>query len=266
LTGFPRGTTLHVFDPEKEEDRAVTTESIDNPRVLNELGETHMHSRKTILALSLILTIAAMVPSSATVFAAKPPPQNPTTVDLHLAPTTPPCAGMTEVTGIYQDGNGIYLPNEGVGFNSGGDLNMGPLCSENRQINALLPAAALAQLTGPMGSCPEIGKILLKIPDLLNAQSGPLGLPHPPNPVWESVHYYFVVDTNGDGRFGLPRDDAYNLVWQSGIWLNRTEYVDRTVYELTTDMTSHNAELFRGATESKGTFCVPLQLTVTRMK
>jgi hypothetical protein len=117
-----------------------------------------------------------------------------------------------------------------------------------------------------MGNCRERGNVLLKIPDLQNAQSGVVGLSHPPNAVIDSVHYYFVVDSNGDGRFALPRDDAYNLVWQSGIWLNRTEYVDRTVYELTTDMTSHNAELFRGATESKGTFCVPLQLTVTRMK
>jgi hypothetical protein len=221
-----------------------------------------MHSRKTRLALSLILTISAIALSSAIGFAAKPPPSHPTTVDLYLAPTTPACDGTTEVTGIYQDGLGIYLPNEGIGF--GEDLDIRPLCSENRRINALLPAAALAQLTGPIQDCR--GALLLRIPDLQNAQGGVVGLPHPPNPVWESVHLYFVVDTNGDGRFGLPRDDAYNLVWQSGIWLARTEYSDRTVYELTTDLTSHNAELFRGATESKGTFCVPLRVTATRMK
>jgi len=225
-----------------------------------------MHSRKTPLALSLILTIAAIALSSPVVFAAKPPPNKPTTGDLYLAPTTPPCSGMTEVTGIYQDGKGTYLPNEGIAFGSDSDLNFQPLCSANRQFNVLLPAAALAQLTGPMGRCPTTGHILLKIPNLLNAQSGVVGLPHPPNPVWDSVHYYFAVDTNGDGKFGPPKDDTYNLVWQSGIWLTRTEYPDRTVYELTTDLTSHNAELFRGATESKGSFCVPLRLTVTRLK
>jgi hypothetical protein len=198
-------------------------------------------------------------------FAAKPP-KNPTTVDLYLAPMTPPCTGMTEVTGIYQDGSGPYLPNEGIAF-SGEDLHIRPSCSANRRINALLSAAALNQLSGPMGSCLEYGSVLLKIPALLNAKSGVIGLPSPPNPVWDSVHYYFLVDTNGNGRFALnpDRDDAYNLVWQSGIWLTRTEYSDRTVYELTTDMTSHNAELFLGQV-SKGTFCVPLRLTATRMK
>lgn len=227
-----------------------------------------MRSKKALLVSTLILSMVAIALSDAVVFAAKPPPSNPTTVDLYLAPTTPPCSGMTEVTGVYQDGLGIYLPNEGIGFTSAGDLNIRPLCSENRRINALLPAAALSQLTGPMGSCLEQGSVLLKIPDLLNAQSGVVGLPAPPSPWVDSVHYYFLVDTNGNGRFRLApdKDDSYNLVWQSGIWLTRTEYVDRTVYELTTDMTSHNAELFRGATESKGTFCVPLRLTVMRMK
>lgn len=228
-----------------------------------------MHSRKTRLALSLILTISAIALSSAILFAAKPPPPKPTTVDLYLAPTTPPCGG-TEVTGIYQDGKGIYLPTEGIGFGGDpGDLNFTPLCSANRRINALLPAAALAQLSGPMGSCRgSSGNVLLKIPALLNAQSGVVGLSSPPNPVWESVHYYFGVDTNGDGKFGPPRDDTYNLVWQSGIWLTRTEYVDRWVYELTTDLTSPNADLFLGGdnTQSLGTFCIPLRLIVTRMK
>lgn len=224
-----------------------------------------MQSRKTRPTLSLILTTAAIALSSAALFAAKPA-RNLTTADLYLAPMTPPCTGLTEVTGIYQDGNGIYLTNEGVEF-SGEDLNIRPSCSANRRINALLPAAALDQLSGPMGSCLEKGSVLLKIPALLNAQSGVVGLPSPPNPVFDSVHYYFLVDTNGNGKFALnpDRDDSYNLVWQGGIWLTRTEYSDRTVYALTTDMTSHNAELFRGQV-SKGTFCVPLRLTATRMK
>ena len=45
-------------------------------------------------------------------FAGKPP-KAPTT-DLYLAPGTAQCAGLTEVTGIYQDGKGTYLPAEVV--------------------------------------------------------------------------------------------------------------------------------------------------------
>ena len=76
-------------------------------------------------------------------------------------------------------------------------------------------------------------------------------------------------------RLDAPRrrvgrgDIGFNLVWQSGIYLTRTEYVDRTVYDLTTDLTSPNAELIQGVGNggtSKGVFCVPLRLTVTQLK
>jgi hypothetical protein len=53
-----------------------------------------------------------------------------------------------------------------------------------------------------------------------------------------------LVASNGDGSFS-PDDDAYTLVWQSGIHLTRTEHADRTVYELATDLTSPDAELIR---------------------
>ncbi len=202
-------------------------------------------------------------------FAGKPPP--PPTADLYLAPSTPPCSGLQEVTGIYQDGKGTYLPSDGVEWSrttNGIDLRIRPGCSVPRSLNVLLPAAALAVLADPFDTC--TGSALLKIPDLKDAQTGIVGKPAlPPDyPKADSVYYYFFVDSNHDGKFGRG-DDAYNLVWQSGIYLTRTEYSDRTVYDLTTDLTSPNAELLKGAGnggESKGTFCVPLRLMATQLK
>jgi hypothetical protein len=156
---------------------------------------------------------------------------------------------------------------------NGVDLRIKPLCSANRRLNALLPSAAIALLTGPMNPCQDSGElntIQLKIPDLQDAPTGVVGKPSlsPDYPKAESVYFYFLVDSNHDGTFG-GGDDGYNLVWQSGIYLTRTEYSDRTVYELTTDLTSPNAELIQGIGSggtSKGVFCVPLRLTATRLK
>ena len=105
---------------------------------------------------------------------------------------------------------------------------------------------------------------------LAGAQTGVVGQPSlPPDyPKADSVYFFFLVDSNHDGRFGNG-DIGYNLVWQSGIYLTHTEYSDRTVYDLTTDLTSPNAELIQGVGNggtSKGTFCVPLRLMVTRLK
>jgi hypothetical protein len=72
LTGFSRGTTLQVFDPEKEEDRDVITKSISNRSILNDLGGSEMRSKKTLRTLSLILTIATLALPSTAIFAAKP--------------------------------------------------------------------------------------------------------------------------------------------------------------------------------------------------
>ena len=194
-------------------------------------------------------------------------PANSATVDLTLAPTTPPCPGLTEVTGIYQDGNGTY---DSVEFADNGDLRITPFCSDNRRLDVLLPAAARALLIGPPENCRGIGG-LLKIPGLLNAPTGVVGQPSLPPTYFKalSVYYYFFVDTNHDGMFSFDEDQGYNLVWQSGIHLTRTEYADRTVYDLTTDSTSPNAELLQGVGNggtSKGVFCVPLRLMVTRLK
>jgi hypothetical protein len=204
-------------------------------------------------------------------FAGKPGPANSPTADLYLAPATSPCSGLTEVTGIYQDGKGTYLPGDVVEFS--GDLRIKPFCSAGRQLNALLPNAAMALLAGPMNRCQGSGSlntIQLKIPALLDAQTGVVGQPSlPPDyPKAASVYYYFLVDSNHDGSFGRG-DIGYNLVWQSGIYLTRTEYFDRTVYDLTTDLTSPNAELIQGVGTggtSRGTFCVPLKLRATKLK
>lgn len=199
-----------------------------------------------------------------------PAPANSTTADLDLAPSTPPCPDLAEVTGIYQDGKGPYLPKDAVEFAPNGDLRITPLCSANRSLNVLLPSAALARLTGPMEVCRGTGG-LLKIPALLNAQTSVVGEPSlPPDyPKGASVFYYFLVDTTGGGKFSLTTDDAYYLVWQSGIHVARVEHVDHTVFELTTALTSPDAELIRESDSggvSEGVFPVPLRLAVTRSK
>jgi hypothetical protein len=33
-----------------------------------------------------------------------------------------------------------------------------------------------------------------------------------------TVNYYFTVDTNGDGKFGPPKDKAYNVVWTDAVY------------------------------------------------
>lgn len=208
--------------------------------------------------------------------AGKPGPPKLPTADLYLAPSTSQCPGLAEVTGIYQDGKGTYLPNEVVEWASttnGVDLRIKPLCSASRQLNSLLPNAAIALLAGPINRCQDSGNlntIQLKIPDLQGAQTGVVGKPsQPPDyPKADSVYFFFLVDSNHDGSFGRG-DIGYNLVWQSGIHLTRTEYFDRTVYDLTTDLTSPNAELIQGVGNggtSKGVFCVPLRLMVTQPK
>jgi hypothetical protein len=206
--------------------------------------------------------------SNASRFGRRPRLWNATTADLDLARSAPPGPGLTEVTGIYQDGKGTYLPGDSVEFFQS-DLRITPLCSASRSLNVLLPAAALVRLTGPMETCRGRGG-LLKIPALLNARTGVMGEPSlPPDyPMGASVFYYFVVDSNGDGRFSLD-DDAYTLVWQSGIHLTRSEHSDRTVYELTTELTSPDAELIRETDAggvSEGVFPMPLRLTATRSK
>ena len=189
-----------------------------------------------------MLRKAFLARSRVSPFAARPLSRNSPTAVLSLMPSTPPCPDPAEVTGIYEDGKGAYLAGDAVEFAVNGDLRITPLCSANRSFNALLPAAALARLTGPMETCRGTGA-LLKIPALRNAKTGIVGEPSlPPDyPKGASVFFYFLVDTTGDGRFSLSTDDAYYLVWQSGIHLTRSEQGDHTLYELTTELTSPDA-------------------------
>jgi hypothetical protein len=98
LTSFSRGTTLQVFDPEKEEDRDVITKSISNRSILNDLGGSEMRSKKTLRTLSLILTIAAMLLPNSALFAAKPPPPIPVTATYRDDPAD----------ALQSDGGGSY--------------------------------------------------------------------------------------------------------------------------------------------------------------
>lgn len=221
-----------------------------------------MHSRKTNLALSLILTTAAIALSSAAVFAAKPPtpPKNATTVDLLVAPGTPPCTELAEVTGVYQDGLGTYQYGP---WARGYFMFHPPACSANPQRNiiALLPSEATSQLIpGDWASCSgsSLNTPMLIIPSLLNAPTGVVD-----QNADFPVRYSFHIDSDGDGYF----ETEANIIWHEGIHLTRTELTNpnRTVYQLTTELTSHYAEV-RSQHVSLGTFCVPLRLTVTRMK
>src|SRR6266542_2656419 len=119
---------------------------------------------KTLRILAWSASIACV--GIATSFAGKPIANSPT-ADLYLAPSSPDvtCPGLTEVTGIYQDGKGTYLPTDSVQWSSqtgNADLRITPLCSVPRQLNVLLPAAALAVFGAPFETCR--GSALLKIP------------------------------------------------------------------------------------------------------
>ncbi len=222
-----------------------------------------------IIASSLLIACLGI----ATTLAGKPPKS--TTADFLAAPDTPPCSELTEVTGIYQDGDGTYQNVEWFQ----GDLRFKPLCSVARNILTLLPSEARSLLApGDWNTCGgvkgDLNSPLLNIPALLNAAAcGPapcsgtavVGQPSVPGDAGvNTVKHYFLIDSNFDGKF-RSGDAPVNILWQSGIHLTRTEYSNRTVYELTTALTSNYAEVHSGGV-SLGTFCIPLRLTVTRMK
>jgi len=187
-------------------------------------------------------------------------------VDFLVVLGTSPCSELMEVIGIYQDGLGTYQNVEWFQ----GDLRFKPLCSVERDIITLLPSEARNLLApGDWNTCGgvkgDLNSPLLNIPALLNAQTGVVGQPSVPGDAGvDTVKHYFLIDSNGDGKFGSG-DASVNILWQSGIYLTRTEYSNRTVYELTTALTSHYAEVRSGGV-SLGTFCIPLRLTATRMK
>ena len=218
-----------------------------------------MHSRRTHLALSLILTTAAVALSTTAVFGGKPPPRNATAVDFLVAPSTPPCPELAEITGIYQDGLGTY---QYGAWTKGSFMFHPPACAEGREVFALLPSEATSQMTpGDFGTCSgsSLNTPMLIIPSLLNAQTGVVDQ----NAGQTGVRYSFHIDSDGDGYFETPA----NIIWHAGIHLTRMELPNpnRTVYQVTTGPTSDYAEV-RSAGASLGTFCIPLRLTVTRLK
>jgi hypothetical protein len=137
-----------------------------------------------------------------------------------------------------------------------------PPCADGREIIALLPSDATSQMIpGDWASCSgfSLNTPMLRIPSLLNSQNGVIDQ----DAGFDGVKYAFHIDSDGDGEFETPA----NIFWHAGIHVTRTELTNpnRTVYSLTTELTSDYAEVRNGGV-SVGTFCIPLRLTVTRMK
>ena len=178
------------------------------------------------------------------------------------------CGGVdVGVTGLYQDGLGTYPGSQGQVLH--------PACptrrSSGRAVNLLLPAGTL---NDPIATC---GAIWLSLPDFLNAQVGDvLGVAAPPNSsTGETVFLYFLTDSNGDGKFTSPGDNQYNIRWQGGIYVvSRTDTGNTTTFVLSTKHSNPDLDL-SGAAElihrndplygqiSKGSYCIPLELTIT---
>ncbi|MEX1246711.1 MAG: hypothetical protein WEF99_18350 [Thermoanaerobaculia bacterium] len=216
-----------------------------------------MRPRNIFNASSFLLAICATLVCSASLLA-KGPTKGATTADLLLVPDTPPCPELMEVTGLYQDGLGTYKASWATRVN----LHVQPACSDNRNFFLLLPVEARDLLTpGEWASCAGFSNNtpLLRIPALLDAQTGVVGQ----DAGFNGVKYAFHIDSDGDGWYETPA----NIYWHDGIHLTRTELTNpnRTVYSLTTGPTSDYAEV-RSDGASLGTFCIPLRLTVTRMK
>lgn len=210
-----------------------------------------------LCAVIVFLSWAALVTASP-----KPPapPKNATTVDLLVPPGTPPCPEPeVEVTGIYQDGLGTYQYGK---WTTGAFMFHPPACAEGREINALLPIGATGAMPpGEWASCSgfSLNTPMLRIPSLLSAQNGVIDQ----DAGFDGVKYAFHIDTDGDGQFETPA----NIFWHAGIHVTRSELINpnRTVFVLTTELSSDFAEV-RSNGATIGTFCIPLRLTVTRMK
>ena len=218
-----------------------------------------MRSNNTFTSSSIVLAICATLVCTASLFAKGPPTKNATTVDLSAIPGTPPCPELTEVTGIYQDGLGTYQYGAWI---KGAFMFHPPDCAAGREIIALLPSDATDPLPdGEWATCSgsSLNTPMLRIPSLLSAQTGVIDQ----DPGFDGVKYAFHIDTDGDGQFETPA----NIFWHAGIHVTRTELTNpnRTVYVLTTALSSDFAEV-RSNGATIGTFCIPLRLTVTRMK
>jgi hypothetical protein len=217
-----------------------------------------MRPRNIFIASSFVVAVVeTLILSSAFLFAAPKPPKNATTVDLLNVPGAPVCTA--EVTGIYQDGLGTYQYGSWI---KGAFMFHPPPCADGREIIALLPSDATSQMIpGDWASCSgfSLNTPMLRIPSLLNSQNGVIDQ----DAGFDGVKYAFHIDSDGDGEFETPA----NIFWHAGIHVTRTELTNpnRTVYSLTTELTSDYAEVRNGGV-SVGTFCIPLRLTVTRMK
>jgi len=127
-------------------------------------------------------------------------------------------AGVSAGDGLYGDGHGFYpglfVTNvQGTGSGNG-SFNMKPECEDGRSVDARLPWA----IAGTIPDCNDSGiHVQFHVPGLYFADcetSCPIGgVPSGNSNFSSTLYYYFAVDTNGDGRFGYPKDKSYNVVW-----------------------------------------------------
>lgn len=132
-------------------------------------------------------------------------------------------ASVESPTGLYGDGLGWYeggfVTNPQQNGQSNGNFNMRPPCDEGRSIERRLPASWV--YSGSALNCDGTGNdVLVHIPGLLFANSDcadpgcPIGgVPVQKGGFSPTLHTYFNVDTDGDGRYD---DAAYNVVWTDG--------------------------------------------------
>lgn len=123
--------------------------------------------------------------------------------------------------GIYQDGGGDYLPLPKLA-GVWGDLKVQPQCDTDRAFTVVLPDNPDWGLLSGALADPACGFIRLQLPAILgvdcpnetDAESPcSIGLPPEPPSYSPSVFFFFIVDTNGDGKRNQSQDDAYNIVW-----------------------------------------------------
>jgi hypothetical protein len=139
----------------------------------------------------------------------------------------------TAPAGLFQDGSGLY--DRGTmsdGSNGTGNFNIQPECARFRSMDLVVPGAwtALLPPVAQRSDCddPSGGsgrRIQLHFPGIASADcpdgsTCPIGGPHAAGSsnYAPDVFYFFHVDRNGDGKFGPPKDDAYNVVWSDAVF------------------------------------------------
>jgi hypothetical protein len=137
--------------------------------------------------------------------------------------------GGTAPAGLYQDGLGTYDRGTiGDGINDPGNFNIQAACARGRSFDLVLPtqwqgllpgATFIAACSGPPGGPATFVQLHfpgLAVADCAAGSSCPIGGPHDPadgSNYAADIFYYFTVDSDGDGRWGPPKDDAYNVIW-----------------------------------------------------